>query len=307
MLKSKREKLFSYAKSIGINHIGICDAEFDESLFSILNKRRSYNAECSFTHNDLILRSSPKLLLENAKSVIVCLFPYYKSNFIEGNLSRYATITDYHKIANLKLESIAQYLNSEIEKCSCKFFSDTGPLVDRFLAYKAGLGFFGKNNCLINDDYGSFFFIGYIVTDCEFELSTPLNITCINCGECIKKCPAGALGDNYLFLPQKCISYITQLKDITKEQEKILSNQKSVYGCDICQNVCPHNHNIKDTCMNEFTENEITEINYDDLLKMSNNKFRKEYKNFAFSWRGKDVILKNFTGGTYVKQRKDNG
>lgn len=307
MLKSKKQKILSYAKTLGINYVGICDAGFDEKLFAILKKRRENNSECSFTHEDLMLRCSPDLVLKGAKSVVVCLFPYYNECVLPRNISRYSAITDYHKVVLPKLNLIAEYINTHVEKCEYKCFSDTGVSVDRFLAYKAGLGFFGKNNCLINDDLGSFFFIGYIITTCELEQDIPLEKSCFNCGECIKKCPGGALDKDFNFNPQRCVSYITQLKDITDEQTEMLSQQKSVYGCDICQDVCPHNRRLKHTALKEFEENIITELCYDDLIEISNKKFRNQYKNFAFSWRGKDVILKNFVGGTYVKQRKDNG
>ena len=307
MFKNKKEKIFDFANSIGIESIGVCDAEFDEKLFSLLTARRVNGGESDFTHKDLILRSTPKNVLEGAKSVVVCLFPYYKKDFKEKNISRYATVTDYHKVAILKLNMIAEYIESEIEKCNCLCFSDTGVLPDRYLAYKAGLGFFGKNNCLINKKYGSFFFIGYIVTTCLLEPDYPLDETCLNCGACMESCPGGAIKENFVFSPQKCVSNITQLKEIDSAQKEILSKQNSVYGCDICQNVCPHNQGLKDTFMKEFAENKISGLDYENLKEMSNNEFKRKYKNFAFSWRGKDVILKNFIGGTYVKQRKNNG
>ena len=278
MSKSKKQKIIDYAKTIGINYLGVCDAHFDKNLYAILNKRREEGKECDFTHEDLLLRSSPDLVVPGAKSVIVCLFPYHKQSFTRGNISRYASVTDYHKVALSKLDLVAGYINENIEKCECLCFSDTGTCVDRFLAYKAGLGFFGKNNCLINDELGSFFFVGYIITTCEIDCDLPLFATCIDCGECIKNCPGGALDNNYCIDPNKCISYITQIKEMSKEQEELLSKQNSVYGCDVCQDVCPHNKNLKDTILKEFAENEINELCYDEFCDMSNKSFRKKYK-----------------------------
>ena len=307
MSKNKTEQIRDFAKSIGINHLGVCDAGYDKALYNILKNRRDSELECEFTNDDLLLRSSPDLVLKNAKSVIVCLFPYYKKDFSKGNISRYATLFDYHKVIIPKLNNIADFINKNIEESENLCFCDTGTSVDRYLAYKAGLGYFGKNNCLINDELGSYFFIGYVITTCEFEANTPIKKSCINCNRCIEACPGKALKDNFLFNPQNCVSYITQLKKITISQETILKEQSSVYGCDVCQEVCPHNSTLKDTCMPEFLADKIINLNYDDLIEMSNNKFRKQYSNFAFSWRGKDVILKNFVGGTYVKQLKNNG
>ncbi len=307
MLKNNKESIFDFAKTIGIKNIGVCDAEFDGELFDILKKRRAENSECDFTNADLVLRSSPSLVLDGAKSVIVCLFPYYKQDFSKGNISRYAALFDYHKVALPKLKQIANFIDKNIEKSDSLCFCDTGASVDRFLAYKAGLGYFGKNNCLINDELGSYFFVGYIITTCDIEKDTPVIKSCLNCGKCIKSCPGGAIGEDFSFNPQKCVSYITQLKELTDEQESILKNQDSVYGCDICQETCPHNEAIGDTCMPEFLTDTMTNLAYNDLEQMSARRFKKEYDNFAFSWRGKDVILKNFVGGTYVKQRKNNG
>lgn len=307
-MSANKQNIIDYAASIGIKHVGVCGVEVDEELLRILKKRRKESCECEFTESDLNLRVSPKHVLKDAKSVIVCLFPYYKNDFPkECNISRYASVTDYHLVALNKLEQIVNFISENSENCQCVCFSDTGVLSDRQLAYRAGLGFFGKNNCLINKELGSYFFIGYILTTLDLECDKPSELKCFECGECIRKCPGKALGENFTFNPQKCISYITQIKELQGFQTELLKNQKSVYGCDVCQDVCPHNKGLENTCLKEFLENQLNRLDYNELSEMSNRQFKKHYKKFAFSWRGKDVILKNFVGGTYVKQRKDNG
>ena len=308
MLRNIKKEIADFAASLGIKHIGVCSAERDEELLFFLEKRRSEGKECEFTESDLQKRVSPKFLLNDAKSVIVCLFPYYRDDFSgDGNISRYATVTDYHQLALEKLSKLADFLKKENQNCECICHTDSGVLADRHLAYRAGLGFYGKNNCLINDELGSYFFIGYIVTTLFIEPDMPLEKGCADCGECIKKCPGNALGENFSFNPQMCISYITQIKETSEIQNELLKRQNSVWGCDVCQDVCPHNRGLSNTALAEFSLNSISNLDFEEISKMSNRQFRKTYKNFAFSWRGKDVILKNFVGGTYVKQRKDNG
>lgn len=302
MCSDKKAQIKEFAKTIGIDSIGICNAGFDAELFKILNVREEFSGKCEFMQHDLYARSSPHLLLNGAKSIIVCLFPYFNNSFSFTNLSRYASLSDYHIVSKSKLNIIGNFINEKIEPCSFVCVSDTGAPVDRYLAYKAGLGFFGKNNCLINDNFGSYFFIGYIVSTCELDYDIPLNRTCICCNECIKKCPGGAIFEGYNFDPKRCVSYITQLDKITEKQADILKSQKSIYGCDICQEVCPHNKNLEDTCMTEFLEHKLDGLDYNELITLSGRQYKKKYKNFAFSWRTRKSLLKNFTGGKYAKQ-----
>ncbi len=224
------------------------------------------------------------------KSAIVCLFPYYCGDR-EGNLSLYARGYDYHSVIREKLSLIVDYIKGFSPDATCEIFADIGPEVDRRLAYNAGLGFYGKNRMLINDDLGSYFFIGYILTDFPLEEDTPLDKSCVGCGKCIDACVGGALRDGFCL--EKCASHISQKKgDLTESEIAILKKSNLVFGCDMCQRVCPHN-DITPRPMKEFTEDIIDNLVKEDIENLSNKEFLSKYKNRAFSWRGKNVLLRN--------------
>jgi len=226
----------------------------------------------------------------NGKSAVVCLFPYF-SGYRNGNLSLYARSRDYHKVIREKLSPVCDFIHSLDSQAECEIFADIGPEVDRKLAYESGLGFYGKNGMLINDDFGSYFFIGYILCDLDLELDKPLDKTCIGCNKCIESCPGGALGEKFQL--EKCASHISQKKgNLTEDEIAILKKSGLIFGCDMCQKVCPHN-NITPKPMKEFTEDIIDSLSSSDIENLSNKEFLSKYKNRAFSWRGKVVLLRN--------------
>lgn len=226
----------------------------------------------------------------NGKSAIVCLFPYYIGDR-EGNLSLYARSFDYHSVIKEKLSPVCDFIRTLVPETECEIFADIGPEVDRRLAYEAGLGFYGKNKMLINDALGSYFFIGYILCDLDLAPDTPLQKTCMGCNLCIESCPGRALDEEFDL--SKCASNISQKKgDLTESEIAILKKSGLVFGCDMCQRVCPHN-NIAPQPMAEFTEDLIDSLSIEDLEKLSNREFMRKYKNRAFSWRGKEVLRRN--------------
>ncbi|MBE7037368.1 MAG: DUF1730 domain-containing protein [Ruminococcaceae bacterium] len=245
------------AKKIGIEKIGFCSAKKFKSEY---------------------------------KSVIAALFCYYSGDEEGANLSKYCYGLDYHKVVKNILEKLAKKLNLK----EYEIFCDTGKNNDRLIAYESGLGFFGLNSLLICDEYGSFFFIGYIFCNENFEYSNPDTRECKKCGECIKKCPANAiLGDFKIDVP-KCLSEITQKKgEHTEDEKNLIIQNNTVFGCDICQNVCPHNQNIEKTKFKEFSQNLVSKLDYDEIFSMSNKEFMNKYGNRAFSWRGKKVLERN--------------
>lgn len=277
---------------LDIEFTGVASAKPMAGLRAILEQRRSAFGVSAFEEPDLDRRTVPELTLPGAKSIIVCLFPYY-SGEVGFNISKYACIPDYHTVVMERLRKICGYIKRNCPDAGLAPFVDSGPLADKYLAYLAGLGFWGKNTLLINEKYGSFFFIGYIITDLALTPDKPLAKTCLGCGSCIRACPGGALEGNGLNV-QKCVSYITQLKQIDAKQKKILSVQGSVYGCDVCQDVCPHNQNLPETPILDLKQPKLSELSKNHITKMSNREFKRVYKEYPFSWRGKNAILKNF-------------
>lgn len=288
-----KEKIKEFARKLNIEYCGVAPVEHYIELERKLTERREKYGVCEFEEENIEKRTNPNLTFPWAKSIIVCLFPYYTGEDSDANISRYARIPDYHTVAKNKLLEIAGFIK---EQCGaqCECFADTGVLHDRYLAYLSGLGFFGLNSCLINDKYGSFFFIGYIVTDAELSPDAPQTKMCAMCRKCIEACLGKAIDDEGHINMEKCVSYITQIKELTEEQQTILKNQHSVYGCDRCQEICPHNVNVPKTPIAEFYEKRQVKLTKEELISMSNKEFKREYGEFPFSWRGKAVILKNF-------------
>lgn len=287
--------LKNFCSSIGIEYAKIADIGPYNELEAILKDRIAKGHYTGMEEGDIKKRIDPSLTMENVKSIIVCLFPYFTGNKKGANISKYTYSLDYHIVAGEKLKSIGEYLASKIDGFEYKYFVDSGPLVDRYLAYLAGLGYFGVNSSIITDKYGSYIFIGYILNNYPFEADVPIDRTCIKCGECVKRCPGSAILGDFSINPKRCISYITQKKGgLSEEEIEILNKNPMLFGCDICQDVCPHNKGIEMTNMAEFKKDLIYELEYDEISGISNREFKRRYGDRAFSWRGRGVILRNF-------------
>lgn len=228
------------------------------------------------------------------KFALVFLFPYF-NGFSSGNLSLYAKSRDYHLTVQEYLEKIKIFIKSLQPDFEGKCYCDVSPYNEKALAQKAGLGFYGKNQLLINSAYGSFFFIGIIVTDTFFQEDLPLNLSCKGCNKCIEACPGNALGSNG-FNKSLCGSEISQKKgDLSLQEREIFIKTGLIWGCDICQNVCPHNENLEITPLPEFSQNIMHSVTTKDLRGLSNKTFKKQFGNRAFSWRGKGVLERNLS------------
>lgn len=269
-----KERILKLAKENKISAVGVCNTDiYTEKSKGLLNK-------ASFCATEKIP--------DDVKSIIVCAFGYYAGE-AKGNISRYARGYDYHRVAKEKMEPICRLLGDN--GFSAYSFADTGTLNERLLAKLSGIAFFGKNRMAINDRLGSYFFIGYILTDCELPCDSPNTRTCIGCSKCVDVCPLGALSEDG-FCEEKCLSYITQKKgDLSEEEKTAIKNTGTIWGCDLCQEVCPHNKGIEVTDIEEFKENVISELHIDGSL--SNKEFKELYGDRAFSWRGKKVLERN--------------
>lgn len=276
------EIISSYAEENNLIY-GIGSAEPFYDLKPILEK-----SETPFISSSAEERINPKFTLSTAKSIICLGLSYnkkYNGKFdgeIRGNLSVGAVGEDYHIILSRHLANLCKLLNiDEI------YFADTGPLVDRAVAFRCGLGQYGKHFSIINPKIGSMFFIGYILTELDLAPTKSYNNLepCKDCDLCIKSCPGGAIKKDFLDY-SKCISFLTQSKELSTEDYKLINKQ--IYGCDICQKVCPYN---KPTELCENIDEFYPKI--DDILSMSNREFSLRFKNTAAGWRGKKIIQRN--------------
>lgn len=253
-------KIKDYAKSLGIDMVGITSAE----LFN--------NAQNS-----------------NYTSAIVGLFPYYTGEK-NGNLSKYTYGKDYHIAAREYLEKIVVHFGFE----NYEIHADIGPSIDRELAVNAGLCFKGKNTMAINGKYGSYFFIGYIVCREALDFDVPCTDKCMGCNKCINACPGGAINDDFTIDIEKCASNISQKKgELSRDEIALIKKTGLCFGCDICQDICPHNESAEITPIKEFKENTLSSLSISDIENLSNKEFKEKYGDRAFSWRGKQVLLRN--------------
>lgn len=289
-----KEKLLRILKDKNIDSVGIAPVDSYDSLKKILEEKINNNLITGMEEPDIEKRINPRLIMDDAKSIIVCAFPYYIGKLEDSNLSKYCYGKDYHIVVKDVLQEVCEEIKKDISDFKYKVFADNGPLVDRYLAYLSGIGYYGINNNIITDKYGSYVFIGYIVNNFEFEIDKPLDKTCCKCNKCVKYCPGNALEGNYKMDPKKCLSYLTQKKEeLSKDEKEKIKNNKMVFGCDICQDVCPHNKNIEKTSIEDFKISLLGKLDEEEIEEISNKEFKRRYGNRAFSWRGRKIIKRN--------------
>jgi len=242
------QKIKNKAFDLGFSFVGISKADFLEKEARQLETwlKNNFHGKMSYMENYFDKRTDPRLLIDNAKSVITVLQNYYteqkQSDSNAPKISKYALGKDYHIIIREKLNQLYDFILEEVGEVAARGFVDSAPVMDKAWAEKSGLGWIGKHTNLINKEQGSYFFIGELIIDLELETDGPIKDFCGTCTKCIDACPTDAIVQPYLVDGSKCISYLTiELKDelMPKEFKGKLDNW--MFGCDICQEVCPWN------------------------------------------------------------------
>ena len=291
----------SEAKKLDFFECGISKAEYlphdEEKMEAWLTQGN--NAKMAYLENNRDKRYNPTLLVDGAKSVITVLYNYYPKKELSKtnnyNISKYAYGNDYHYIIKEKLKQLLEKIEDKAGKSNARVFTDSAPVLDRAWAHKSGLGFIGKNTLLINRKAGSFFFIGHIIIDIElaFENSVDPVSYCGSCTKCIDACPTNAIKNNYVDA-RSCISYLTieHKGDIPQSLNGKFNDW--VFGCDICQDVCPWNrfstpHNEP---LFEPTET-LKNMKKPDFETLDKPDFKKLFKYSAIMRTGYKGLIRN--------------
>ncbi len=298
------EKIKTKAKEIGFNKVGITDVtplpEKIQSLYSNWLKK-DYNAGMEYLEKSIDIRLNPAKLFQNAKS-IVSLAINYNPGFIGkissrdiAFISRYALGKDYHKIISHKLELLLAYIKQATRnKASGKTYCDTGPILEKLIAERAGLGWIGKNSALITKDFGSWVFLGEIVLDIELKKDLPAKNLCSDCNLCIEACPTVAIVAPGVIDTSRCLSYLTveNRGGIPIDLREALENK--VFGCDTCQEVCPFNSNVAKTTESCFLPwKHLLGISLKKLFIMAYENFEGYFSNSAIKRTKRSGLFRN--------------
>jgi epoxyqueuosine reductase len=273
---------------LGFNACGISQAEYLNNDARQLVKwlHKSYHGSMVYMENHVEKRVNPAKLVEGAKSVISVILNYYPANTQEDRdapvISKYAYGEDYHKVIKKKLILLLHYINETISTTKGRAFVDSAPVLDRAWAARAGLGWIGKNTSLISPKIGSFIFIGSLIIDIPLVCDNAINNYCGDCNRCIQACPTGAIVKPNVLDARRCISYLTieNKGDIDPGYRNKFKNR--VFGCDICQDVCPWNQKAVPTHVKEFEPlPELLQMTREHWYGMDEKQYEKLFKNSA--------------------------
>ena len=281
------QQIKAEAKRLGFLSCGIAKAGFLEAEAPRLERwlKNGFQGEMHYMENHFDKRLDPTLLVEGAKSVISVLLNYYPEhtqNPDSYQISKYAYGQDYHFVIKDKLKELLYFIQNEIGEVNGRAFVDSAPVLDKAWAAKSGLGWIGKNANLITQKTGSFYFIAELIVDLELEYDTPTTDHCGTCTACIDACPTQAIVAPYVVDGSKCISYFTiELKDQLPSEMKGAWNEW-MFGCDVCQDVCPWNRFAKPHEELAFNPHpDLLQFTKKDWEEITEETFRKVFKNSA--------------------------
>jgi epoxyqueuosine reductase len=297
-----KEEIVAYSKEIGIDKIGFANADVFSELKQRLRVQQDLQYQSGFEERDIDKRTEPERLLIGASSIISIALAYPSKmknapKSIKGErrgiFCRASWGKDYHHILREKLALLETFIIERVPEAKVKSMVDTGELSDRAVAERAGIGWSAKNCAIMSPEFGSYMYLGELVTNIAFPADTPMEDQCGSCNKCVEACPTGALVQGGQLDSSKCIAFLTQTKDFLPDQyREKLGNR--LYGCDTCQTVCPKN---KGKDFHHHTEMEpdpeVAKPLLQPLLSMSNKEFKEKFGHVSGSWRGKKPIQRN--------------
>ncbi len=297
-----QQELRDFAASIGVDKIGFTTAAPFVDLKHLLKQQQELNYQSGFEEENIELRTEPTLLLEEAASIIAIAVAYPsrmenaptgKKGARRGIFCRASWGTDYHTVLREKLKEIEGFLVERVPGIKFRSMVDTGELVDRAVAERAGIGWSGKNCSIITPEFGSYVYLGEMITNIPFAPDEAIEDQCGECTLCIDVCPTGAIVQGGQLDSNRCVAFQTQTKGFLPDEfrEKIGNR---IYGCDTCQTVCPKNKGKKNWLYAAFEpEPELAKPLLAPLLSMTNKEFKSQFGHMSGSWRGKKPIQRN--------------
>ena len=301
----KSQKIKELALAAGFSACGIAKAAKLTKDSSYLDTWLSagYHAGMKYMENHYEKRIDPTLLVEGAKSVIVVLLNYYPKIYPFENrkykISRYALGHDYHTVVKDKLSVLLKSISENVGTVNGRAFVDSAPVMERAWAREAGLGWIGKNSLLINKTLGSYFFIGELIVDIDLHYDSPIDDYCGTCRKCLDACPTRAIVSAKVVDSNKCISYNTIENKEPEIPESIQYHMNGrIFGCDICQEVCPWNVKIKAHETTELAILESVENSSDAILEnISEEEFATIFKNSPVKRAKYSGFIRNIKAG----------
>lgn len=290
------------AGELGIDQIGFTSADPFLALKPVLEEVRSKGYESGFEEKDIDKRVNPKLTMPEASSIIAVAVAYpskmknppkSEPGKNRGIMARSAWGEDYHTVLRRAMDKLAAFILQRVPEARIESMVDTGVLNDRAVARRAGIGFGGKNGLIISPEWGSWIYLGELITNIPFPPDTPVTEDCGECTKCLDACPTGALMGDGILNAQRCVSFLTQTKELLSE-EFMLKIGNRLYGCDTCQMVCPKNRGKSWEHRPELQPDpEIAKPLLLPLLDLSNREFKERFGSSAAAWRGKKPIQRN--------------
>ena len=301
-MKDLKQELIEYSKEIGIDKIGFTTAAPFDELRNRLIQQQELNYQSGFEESDIDKRVRPELIFEKPQSIISIALAYpsklkdapkSKKGERRGIFCRASWGTDYHFVLREKLQLLEVFIKEKVPEALTKSMVDTGELSDRAVAERAGIGWSGKNTSIITPEFGSYVYLGDMITNLPFEPDQPMEDQCGTCNKCIEVCPTGALVQGGQLDSNRCIAYLTQTKGFLPDEFRAKIGNR-IYGCDTCQTVCPKNKGIDFHFHEEMEPDpELAKPLLKPLLAISNKDFKAKFGHVSGSWRGKKPIQRN--------------
>lgn len=297
-----QNNLIEYAASIGIDKIGFTSASPFHELKNRLVRQQELGYASGFEESDIEKRTHPELLLSEAESIIAIAIAYPSKmkdapsstkGARRGIFARASWGMDYHTVLREKLALLELFILTHIPDAKLRSMVDTGELSDRAVAERAGIGWSAKNCAVITPEFGSYVYLGEMVTSIPFAPSEQMEDQCGDCRLCLDICPTGALIEGGQLNAQRCIAFITQTKTMVPDEFRAKIGNR-IYGCDTCQTICPKNKAKANLHQEAFKPDlELVKPLLIPLLSMTNRSFKETYGHMSGAWRGKNPIQRN--------------